>query len=111
MEEFRNSRDRSVDNYINTVFKCFRKYKSELLLIHNNGLSYLFLVVLNRIFENSADSARLRVADRYRRYFHAGGIYNFLVLWLSSGMTESPEELTEIVQSIYPGGAVPVMLS
>lgn len=110
IDEFRNSADSSAGNYLNTIFKCFYKHKHNFLLIHNNGLSYLFLSVLNRIFEKSIDNGQLHIAARYKRYFHTGGIYNFLVLWLSRGMYEPPKVITQIAASCFSEKGVPMLL-
>jgi AcrR family transcriptional regulator len=111
MDEYYSSPDSSAENYLNVIFNCIYARKHEFLLIHKNGLSHLILGVLNRVFEESAGSERLRLAERYRRYFHTGGIYNFLVLWLSSGMNEPPDVMTQIAVSCFPRKAVPMLLA
>jgi AcrR family transcriptional regulator len=111
MAEYGGSRDRSAENYLSTIFRCFYKRKKEFLLIHANGLSHLILGVLNRIFEESAGGKKLSPPERYRRYFHTGGIYNFLALWLSGGMKEPPEAMARIAISCFPGRSVPMLLA
>ncbi|MDR0249378.1 MAG: TetR family transcriptional regulator C-terminal domain-containing protein [Oscillospiraceae bacterium] len=89
--EYRRSADSSTENYFSVIFNCFHKHREALLSIHANGLSHIILSVLNRMFEESVGSSGLQIAERYRRYFHTGGIYNFLLLWLSNGMDEPPD--------------------
>jgi AcrR family transcriptional regulator len=103
--------DRSEASYLLTIFSCFYKHKSKLLLIHKSGLSYLFLPVLNRLFEKSTETHNMSSSERYKRYFHTGGIYNTFILWFTNEMEETPEEMTEIAIACFPGKAVPMLLA
>jgi AcrR family transcriptional regulator len=111
MDDYSNSSDSSAENYLNTIFNCFYKHKKEFLLIHSNGLSHLILHTLNKIFEENTGNKKLPIMERYKRYFHTGGIYNFLVLWLSSGMKESPEMMVKAAISCFPSKIVPMLLA
>ena len=112
MNKYRDSPDSSAENYLRTILNCFYSHKKELLLIHDSSLSHLILRVLNRVFEeNAAVGGRLRLVEQYRQYFHTGGIYNFLVLWLSRGMDELPEVMIPISLSCFPGKVAPMLLT
>lgn len=109
--DYRKMSDTSAGNYLLTMFTCFFRNKKTLLLIHENGLSYLILGVLNRAFDEGDKGKDLSQAERYKRYFHIGGIYNTFVLWFLNGMEETPEEMTEITLSLFPQNAVPMFLA
>jgi AcrR family transcriptional regulator len=112
MDKYRNLPGSSAEDYLSAIFHCFYSRKNEFLLIHGSGLSHLVLSVLNRIFEETAEAGgRMELAERYRRYFHTGGIYNFLSLWLSRGMDEPPEAMIPIAISCFSGEAVPMLLA
>ena len=40
--------------------------------------------------------------EHYALAFHIGGFFNLLVKWLSQGAIESPEEMAEIIQTLFP---------
>lgn len=109
LNEYNKSADHSFKNYMYTLFKHFYQYKTEFLLIYRNGLAYLILDELNRIFEESRVDNKVEIKEQYRVYFHTGGIYNFYILWFSHDMKEKPEELTEIALSFFPDSATPML--
>jgi AcrR family transcriptional regulator len=90
----------SYKNHIKKMFNHYLAYKNELLSLYKNGLSYIILDVINtsflKIFENKAISFE----EKYRVYWNTGGIYNTFLLWLSDGMKESPEKMSEIYDKI-----------
>lgn len=102
---------RSFENYMYTLFKHFYNHKTELLLIYKNGLAYLILEELNRIFEESKAGKNINIAAQYNMYFHTGGIYNFYILWFSHNMKETPEELTKIALSFFPDNYKPMLMT
>ena len=110
LNDYKNSNNYSFENYMLTLFKHFYEYKKELLQIYKNGLAYLILDVLNYQFELSRDRMNDNIKEKYKRYFHIGGIYNFYLLWFSHEMEETPEELTKITLSFFPDNARPLLL-
>lgn len=95
IKEFDESEDKSNENYMSIIFNNFYKHKNELLLIHKNKMSYLMLDELNEYFE-LLKGINLSIGEKYKMYFHTGGIYNFLNLWLINGMKESPKILVKL---------------
>jgi len=110
LNEYKNSSVHSFENYIYTLYNRFYQYKTELLLIYKNSLSYLILDELNRIFEESRTEKNISLKEQYQIYFHTGGIYNFSILWFSHDMKETPEELTKIALSFFPDNANPMLI-
>jgi AcrR family transcriptional regulator len=111
LNDYEQMADRSAASYLLTIFSCFYRHKNDLLLIHKSGLSYLFLPVLNRLFKESAEAQNMAHSERYKRYFHTGGIYNTFILWFTNEMAEPPEEMTEIAIACFPGKVVPMLLA
>ena len=110
LDDYKKSHERSPERYLRTILDCFYRHKNELLLIHKNGLSYLLLNVLNKVFEEKLGQEALTLAERYRQNFHIGGIYNFSHLWFSSGMEETPEIMTKIALSCFPADNITMFL-
>ncbi|MFV0343177.1 MAG: TetR/AcrR family transcriptional regulator [Anaerocolumna sp.] len=94
LNEFRNAKDQSNENYMFIIFNNLYKNKERLLLIYKNKLSYLILDELNAYFEKNNDITTK--GEKYKGYFHTGGIYNFMNLWFSNGMEDTPNELMKL---------------
>jgi AcrR family transcriptional regulator len=102
LDDYSKLSKRSQKDYLRTILDCFYRYKKELLLIHKSNLSYHLLNVLNQVFEERLGKEALPLTEHYKRYFQTGGIYNFCLLWFSTGMNETPEEMTDIALSCFP---------
>lgn len=109
LAEYETMENKSFEIYIRTIFHQFYKHKSTLLMIYQNNLSYLLLEVLNNTFKQRLSSKWEDKKNIYRIYYHIGGIYNFFMLWLSSGMEETPDALTRITVSMFSKDAKPVL--
>lgn len=104
MEIYRQSGNTDFPSYILQMFRTFSEHKRDLMLIHQNGLTYLLLDVLNACFR--FDDITLSTRDRqYEAAYHIGGIYNDMRLWMNHKMTETPEEMTVSVISFHPEGS------
>ncbi|MBP2651471.1 MAG: regulatory protein TetR [Firmicutes bacterium] len=110
ISEFKDSKYTDSKNYLNIIFCHFYRYKSQLLLIQRNGLSYLLLEVVNAYFEKTLCDQISNQKEKFRIYYHAGGIYNFLLLWMDNSMQESPPEITEIAISLFPKDYIPLLM-
>lgn len=110
LEEYETLNDKSFEGYLNILFEHFYSYKSSLLTIYHNDLSYLILEVLNSIFAKRQSQKLRNQKEQFRMFYHMGGIYNFFILWFSHGMEETPEELTKISVEMFHGHAKPVLL-
>ncbi len=111
IENYSNMKSKSLFTYLNSLFEYFYKFKAQLILIYQNELFYVALEVFNRIFEKQQPQKFSDNKELYGLYYHIGGIYNFFILWLTHGMIEPPEELTQIAMAIFPPGTRPRLFS
>ena len=88
--------------YMLTMFENFYSRKEGLLLIHDAGLSFLLLDVLNDHFHFGTIAMKASNAQQFKASYHIGGIYNNLLLWFSHRMNETPAEMTQIALSYRP---------
>lgn len=107
LNEFSEKTDLSLVSYYTTLFQCFYKHRKALLCIHRNSLSYLALEVFNQSFTKKAINSDTSNKQLFELYYHTGGIYNFLLLWLEHNMKEEPEEMMKITLSILPSDFLP----
>jgi AcrR family transcriptional regulator len=98
----------SLKEYLTKMFSCFYKYKKELLLVYQNKLFHITLDALNETF--SVIKKQQIFNEKFRTYYHTGGIYNTFLLWLSSEMREMPERMAELSCSILPKDFKPFLL-
>ena len=98
----------TLKDYLLIMFSHFYQYKKELLLIHKNNLSILILEALNETFTAVAEKNSFE--ERFRIYYHTGGIYNIFLLWFADDMRKSPERMTELSVSILPKDFRPLLL-
>lgn len=94
LNEFRNSNDKSNENYMYIIFNNLYNNRERLLLLYKNKLAHLILDELNAFFEKNATITTR--GEKYKGYFHTGGIYNFMNLWFSDDMLDTPRELMEL---------------
>ena len=88
--------------YMLTMFETFYSRKEGILLIHDAGLSFLLLDVLNDHFHFETIAKKSSKAQQFKASYHIGGIYNNLLLWFSHRMNETPAEMTQIALSYRP---------
>jgi AcrR family transcriptional regulator len=81
------------------LFKHLLKYKKELMLIYNNGLSYCILDAFNEKYISFG--SRQSLEEQYKAYWKIGGIYNSFLLWFSKNMDTPVEILTELFWENY----------
>ncbi len=110
LEKYKKDNGNSLENYLSSLFiHCFT-YKTQLLLLYQNGLSYLLLDVFNDLFEEKQSEKYYNPTAQFNLFYHIGGIYNFFVLWLSHDMQETPEDLAQIAVANFPASAKPLLL-
>jgi len=90
----------SYKNHLQKLLSHYLKYKKELLSIYKNDLAHIILDVLNGYFLGISENKDISFEEKYRIYWHTGGIYNTFLLWFSSGMKESPERMSEMYNTI-----------
>jgi AcrR family transcriptional regulator len=98
----------TLKEHLRIMFSHFYQYKKELLLIYKNNLSFLILEALNETF--TAIAEKYSFEERFRIYYHTGGIYNIFLLWFADDMWESPERMTELSVRILPKDFRPLLL-
>lgn len=109
LEIYETLADKSFELYLLTLFEHFYRYKTHLLSIYSNGLSYLILEALNQFFKERNTQKPKSNQEMFRLCYHIGGIYNFFILWFSHGMLETPQELTDIAGSMFSKDKKPVL--
>lgn len=78
--------------HIISVYQHFYNQKEQMLTLYKNGLSPLFLGVLEKSLGIS-DMDNRTLDMQYNIAFHVGGTFNHFLLWLSRDMIDTPEEM------------------
>lgn len=97
-----------LEEYLYKMFEHYLKYKKQLLLLYKNNLSYPLLNSLTTEFQNK--KAEGTFEDKFRIYYHTGGIFNIFLLWFENDMEISSKELSTMSVAILPQGSKPMML-
>ncbi|MGN0363241.1 MAG: TetR/AcrR family transcriptional regulator [Bilifractor sp.] len=103
--EYEQQEHKTFRSYTLQIFTTFYSHRKALLLIHRNGLSYIMLEVFNECFQFGEIPDEVGSLKKFEVAYHIGGIYNDTLLWLSHGMKETPEQMTEITLSFRPEGS------
>ena len=88
---------------VNTIYNLFNhyyKYKKELLLVHKNGLSYLILDSLNKVYKLTTKEQTY--PELYKLHFFTGGIFSVMLFWLSNDMKNKTRHISEFNSVLYP---------
>lgn len=96
--------------YLENMFRYFVSYRSELLLIYDNGLSSILLNVLNQYLGIAGCNKDNFMLEQYKTAYHIGGIFNYYLLWFSRRMIDSPEEMVKSIIEIFPKDFKPFLL-
>lgn len=97
-----------LKSYLQNMFQHFLKYKKQMLVIYNSGLSLILLSVLEKHFHSQIDTSN-PIDEQYKVSFYIGGIFNHLQMWFSRGMLESPEAMTQYAITVLPPQFVPYL--
>nr|AGS53390.1 transcriptional regulator, TetR family [uncultured bacterium contig00018] len=108
IEIVKDNKDMTLNEYLVKMFSHFYHYKKELLLIDKNKLSHLILDTLTETFTGLRKQQIFE--EKFKTYYHTGGIYNSFLLWFSDEMSVSPEKMAELSCSILPKGFRPVLV-
>lgn len=95
-------------SYLNKMFTYYYNHKNELLLIYKNGVAYLILDALNETFATQNQSNTFN--EKFKLYYHTGGIYNTFLLWFSDDMQQSPQKMSELTIKTIPNWVTPDLL-
>ena len=109
IEKHRRNGKPDFPSYILQMFQTFYEHRHDLLLIHQNGLTYLLLDVLNDCFRFDEITSSSDTDRQYEAAYHIGGIYNDMLLWMNHKMTETPEQMTASVLSFHPDGTFTIL--
>lgn len=99
----------SARAYFTGMFESFLRYKKELILLDQRGLSFLLLEELNtRIAQvhGNSKAAAYSLACNY----HIGGVFNSFRYWLFEDMATPPEKLAHQCLMFLPRDFCPYLL-
>ena len=97
-----------LKSYLQNMFHHYLKYKKQILIIYNSGLSLILLNVLEKHFHSQIDTSK-PIDEQYKVSFYIGGIFNHLQMWFSREMQESPETMTQYALTVLPSQFVPYL--
>ena len=101
--------DISPKDYFTGIFSDFLRYKQELILLDQRGLSFLLLEELNsRIAQihGRSKAATYSLACNY----HIGGVFNSFRYWLFEDMETPPDKLANQCLMFLPRDFCPFLL-
>ena len=98
LNEYENKSAHTKEIYIQTILETFLKYDEFLKTIHRQNQSYILQKVLVNYFSGILKNTSKK--ERYRIYYHIGGIYNFIICWIENGMEDDVESLAKIGSEI-----------
>ena len=96
-------------SYIKNILEYYYLEKEKLLLIYEQGLSYIFLNELNDNFFKSQKENLISDKEKISLYYHIGGIFNIFLYWFSTNMEMLPEKLANISVSFLPDNFKPFL--
>lgn len=97
MEKIREFLIHDTFNAYLELFQAFSQEAQSLRVIHKAGLSWDYLMEMNRRF--TADLPEGNDAQCYQKYFWMGALCNVVFMWIDKGMKQTPEEMAEICKT------------
>ena len=90
-------------SYDNILFSLnfIKEYNTEIRRMLNAGLDALLLETFNEFHEILVGDMLQNDPERYQIYLYIGGIFNVSAVWLREGMSESIEELAEVIAKYF----------
>lgn len=99
----------SPKDYFTGIFSDFLRYKQELILLDQRGLSFLLLEELNsriaQVHGNSKAAAHSLACN-----YHIGGVFNSFRYWLIEDMATPPDKLASQCLMFLPHDFCPYLL-
>jgi hypothetical protein len=86
--------------HLKKLLTHYQKYKKEFVLIYKNGLSHLMLETLNDFYKPLTKDKTISLEEQIKIHWFNGAVYNSFLWWVSNGMRETPEELSDIFEVI-----------
>lgn len=108
LEQISPAGEMPLKRYLEEIFSYHLHHRDELLLIFDNGIAHLILDALNELFSSRVEGQPIK--DRFRAYYHTGGIYNTFLLWFGNRMRINPEKLAAMSTAVLPEGFRPMLL-
>lgn len=85
------------------MFTFFAGYRWELLLLYDNGQANLLLRALRRRIAAAVPT------DCYQMAYHLGGLFSVFLRWFDRRMTDPPEKMARIADSLLPESFQPML--
>lgn len=86
---------------IHLSFEYFKRYAEYALYLHHYGYGSLILLKLNHFHEEVAGTMSVKSIERYKLYMYMGSLYNTAMVWITGGMKESVDEITDMFYSVW----------
>ena len=104
-EEYLNSPNLTLEQFILSLFKFFKKYYRQLVILRTAGKEQILINQFNGylkylIAHNNTKIVQAQAKNHVVGPMCSGGLYNVLMLWLDNGMEQSPEEMTHLIMSL-----------
>ena len=80
-----------------TFFRYWRKQEEFLLSLQQANLSYIMLEHIKKSIHQFTKTAH----QKYEAFHYVGSMHTILFEWIKGGTKESPEEMAEIICSLY----------
>lgn len=99
----------SARTYFTGMFESFLRYKKELILLDQRGLSFVLLEELNARIVQVHGNSKAAVHSLACNY-HIGGVFNSFRYWLFEDMATPPDELAYQCLMFLPRDFCPYLL-
>ena len=103
------SADISARAYLTGMFESFLRYKKELILLDQRGLSFLLLEELNTRIAQVHGNNKAAIHSLACNY-HIGGVFNSFRYWLFEDMATPPDKLAHQCMMFLPRDFYPHLL-
>ena len=90
-----------------TYFKIWEREKNILFIMQRCGkLHYLYEIIEKSIINNNSEYiiSKIKTVDNFKEYYYAwlsGALTSVLIQWVKSGCDHSPEQLSEIILTLF----------
>lgn len=91
--------------WLQVLFTTMERSLDKIRLLVRNGLSGLFLEVMNERFAVDGEAGR----DIYKLRYHLGGLYNCFIQWASDEARMPPSDMADLVIASLPKNYVPIL--
>ncbi|GEO69213.1 TetR/AcrR family transcriptional regulator [Levilactobacillus acidifarinae] len=100
LSQIKTVQPKKFRDVIRLFFSYYTRHKSFLLALQKNDLMPLMLTELTRKTSQSQLATMFPTKEPFIYAFAAGGVWNLLNLWLTTGATTSPEEMARLSEKI-----------